>query len=332
MVRHRCRGSDQHGVALVSATTRLVAALLALGVALLAAALWLGAAPLADNSAAHAIIWEIRFPRALTAWLVGAALGLSGAALQGLLRNPLADSGVLGLSGFAALGAVLAFAFGAAVFAPLWAVIFALIAAMLVTTLAWAARGPATLALIGVGLSSFAGGLIALVLNLAPNPGALADLVNWTLGSVEARSLNDAALVGALLAAGAGLIAFAAPGLRALTLGEEAASAIGADLSRTRALVIVGAALCAGGATAVAGVIGFVGIAAPHLVRVLTGHDPARLLLPSALAGGSLLVLADIVVRVLPTDAELKLGVAAALIGGPIFALIAARLVSRSGE
>jgi iron complex transport system permease protein len=287
--------------------------------------------PLAD-AAAQTIIWEIRFPRALTAWLVGAALGLSGAALQGLLRNPLADSGVLGLSGFAALGAVLAFAFGLAAFAPLGAVIFALAAAVLVTALAWAARGPATLALIGIGLSSFAGGLIALTLNLAPNPGALADLVNWTLGSVEARSLEDALLVGVLLIIGAGLIAFAAPGLRALTLGEEAASAIGADLSRTRTLVVVGAALCTGGATAVAGVIGFVGIAAPHLVRVLSGHDPARLLLPSALAGGALLVLADIAVRILPTDAELKLGVAAALIGGPIFALIAARLVSRSGE
>lgn len=311
-------------------------ALAALGLAALLAALWLGPVPLADpfagDAATRTIVWEIRLPRALTAWLVGAALGLSGAALQGLLRNPLADSGVLGLSGFAALGAVIAFAFGFAAFAPFAALAFALVAAIAVTALGWAARGPASLALIGVGLSSFAGGMIALALNLAPNPGALADLVNWTLGSVEGRSVEHVALVGAFLAAGAALTFMAAPGLRALTLGEEAAAAIGADLPRTRALVVLGAAACAGGATAVAGVIGFVGVAAPHLVRALAGHDPARLLLPSALAGGALLVCADVAVRLLPTDAELKLGVAAALIGGPVFALIAARLAARGAE
>ncbi|MEZ5995564.1 MAG: iron ABC transporter permease [Hyphomonadaceae bacterium] len=320
----------------MSGATRASLALAALGLVALAAALYLGPVPLADpfaaDEATRTIVWEIRFPRALTAWLCGAALGLAGAALQGLLRNPLADSGVLGLSGFAALGAVIAFAFGFAAFAPALALAFALLAAIVVTALAWAARGPATLALIGVGLSSFAGGLIALALNLAPNPGALADLVNWTLGSVEGRSLNDAGLVGALFAVGAALILAAGRGLQALTLGEETAAALGANLSRTRAFVVLGAAACTGGATAVAGVIGFVGVAAPHLVRALAGHDPARLLAPSALAGGALLVFADIAVRLLPTDSELKLGVAAALIGGPVFALIAARLASRGGD
>lgn len=307
-----------------------------LGAAALAAALWLGPTPLADPLAqdeeTRAIVWDIRFPRALTAWLVGAALGLAGAALQGLLRNPLADSGVLGLSGFAALGAVVAFAFGFAAYASLSALVFALLAAIVITALGWSARGPASLALIGVGLSSFAGGLIALALNLAPNPGALSDLVNWTLGSVEARSIEDAALVGVFLLLGGGFIFAAARGLQALTLGEEAAAAVGANLSRTRVLVVFGAAACTGGATAAAGVIGFVGIAAPHLVRALAGHDPARLLAPSALAGGAILVIADIGVRLLPTDSELKLGVAAALIGGPVFALIAARLAARGGE
>jgi len=310
--------------------------LIALSTLMVVAALWLGPVPLADPFASdlrtHTIVWDIRFPRALTAWIVGAALGLSGAALQGLLRNPLADSGVLGLSGFAALGAVLSFAFGLNALAPAAAAAFALGAALLVTSLAAAARGPASLVLIGVGLSSFAGGLIALTLNLAPNPGALSDLVNWTLGSVEGRSLQDAALAGGLLIAGAVLILFAARGLQALTLGEEAAAAIGANLTLTRALVVLGAACCAGGATAVAGVIGFVGIAAPHLVRAIAGHDPARLLLPSALAGGAILVGADLLVRVLPMDTELKLGVAASLIGGPVFALIAARLAARGGE
>ena len=320
----------------MSAMLRVSLALGVLSALALAAALQLGPTAVenvfAADAATRTIVWEIRFPRALTAWFVGAALGLSGAALQGLLRNPLADSGVLGLSGFAALGAVIAFAFGFAALAPLLALVFALLAAMLVTALGWAARGPASLALIGVGLSSFAGGLIALALNLAPNPGALADLVNWTLGSVEGRSLPDALLVGAFLLGGGALIVLAAPGLQALTLGEEAAATLGADIARTRALVVLGAAACTGGATAIAGVIGFVGIAAPHLVRALAGHDPARLLLPSALAGGALLVWADVAVRVLPTDTELKLGVAAALIGGPVFALIAARLAARGGE
>ena len=319
----------------MSATLRTSLALVALSIAALFAALYLGPVALVDvfaqDEATRTIVWDIRLPRALTAWLAGAALGLSGAALQGLLRNPLADSGVLGLSGFAALGAVIAFAFGFATFAPVMAVLFAFAAAALVTTLGWASRGPASLVLIGVGLSSFAGGLIALALNLAPNPGALSDLVNWTLGSVEGRSLEHVTLAAILLAIGAGLIVSAARGLQALTLGEEAAAAIGANLTRTRTLVVLGAAACTGGATAVAGIIGFVGIAAPHLVRALAGHDPARLLLPSALAGGALLVCADIAVRVLPTDTELKLGVAAALIGGPVFALIAARLASRGG-
>ena len=319
----------------MSAALRTSLALIALSIAALSSALWLGPVaidPFANDDATRTIVWDIRFPRALTAWIVGAALGLSGAALQGLLRNPLADAGVLGLSGFAALGAVIAFAFGFALYAPLMAIMFAGVAALIVTTLGWRARGPASLALIGVGLSSFAGGLIALALNLAPNPGALADLVNWTLGSVEGRSLNDALLAGALTILGAAFIFAAARGLQALTLGEEAAATIGADLGRTRTLVILGAAACTGGATAVAGIIGFVGVAAPHLVRALIGHDPARLLLPSALAGGALLVCADVAVRVLPTDTELKLGVAAALIGGPIFALIAARLASRGGD
>ncbi len=320
----------------MSASIRTSLALAALSLVAILAALWLGPVPIGDpfaaDDATHTIVWDIRLPRALTAWFAGAALGLAGAALQGLLRNPLADAGVLGLSGFAALGAVIAFAFGFAALAPVMSVVFALAAAALVTTLGWASRGPASLVLIGVGLSSFAGGLIALALNLAPNPGALADLVNWTLGSVEGRSMEHVALAAMLLVAGAALIFTAARGLQALTLGEEAAAAIGANLPRTRTLVVLGAAACTGGAPAVAGVIGFVGIAAPHLVRALAGHDPARLLLPSALVGGALLVCADIVVRALPTDSELKLGVAAALIGGPIFALIAARLASKGGD
>jgi iron complex transport system permease protein len=269
------------------------------------------------------------------AWLVGAALAMAGAALQGLLRNPLADAGVLGVSGFAALGAVVAFVTGAAAewafAAPAFALVAALGAGALLTALGAAARNAATLALIGVGLSSFAGGLIALALNLAPNPAALADLVNWTLGTVAGRSLIDVAIVAPFVAVGAALMLAAGQGLRALTLGEEAARAIGLRLMRTRALVVLGVAAAAGAATAFVGVIGFVGVAAPHVVRAAVGHDPARALIPSALAGGAMLAVADFLVRLIPTDQELRLGVAAALIGGPAFALIAARLVGRGG-
>ena len=289
----------------------------------------------AGEPQAIAIVQEVRAPRVIMAWLVGAALGITGAALQGLLRNPLADAGVLGVSGFATLGAVLAFVTGAAAAWPLappvGALALAIVAALTVTVLGAAARNAATLALIGVGLSSFAGGLIALALNLAPNPAALADLVNWTLGSVEGRSFADVAIAAPFIAAGAALMLLAAPGLRALTLGEEAAGALGLRLNRTRVLVVLGTAAAAGGATAFVGIIGFVGVAAPHLIRPLVAHDPARLLLPSAFAGGAMLALADVIVRVLPGDTELKLGVAAALIGGPVFALIAARLASRGG-
>src|SRR5262249_3967165 len=149
---------------------RLSIFLIVLSAVAIVASLGLGPVPLAhpfaNDPETHTIVWDIRFPRALTAWIVGAALGLSGAALQGLLRNPLADSRVLGLSGFAALGAVLAYAFGLAALAPVGAIGFALGAAALVVTLGWSSRGPASLVLVGVGLSSLAGGLIALALNL----------------------------------------------------------------------------------------------------------------------------------------------------------------------
>jgi iron complex transport system permease protein len=279
---------------------------------------------------ARAIVLEVRLPRALMAGLVGAALAMSGAALQGLLRNPLAEPGVLGVTSFATLGAVLAFETGLVSLSPLAAPLLALAAAaaasILIVALAWRIGGAAALVLIGVGLSSFASALVALALNLAPNPTALSDIVNWTLGAVANRSLGDVALAAPFILAGAALLLAAAPGLRALSLGEEAAGAIGADVKRTRALVIAGTAAAAGAASAFAGAIAFIGIAAPHLVRGPCGHDPGRILVPSALAGALMLIVADLIVRVLPTQQELRLGVAAALIGGPVFALIAARL------
>lgn len=274
------------------------------------------------------VVWAIRLPRAVAALAVGGALGLSGAALQGLLRNPLAEPGVLGVSATASLAATFTLYYGLVEQSgwalPLAAVAGALAATALLAVAAVRTRSVVTLILIGVGLSSFAGGAMALLMNLAPNPFSLADMVNWTLGSVANRSWADLGVAAPLLLAGAGILFASRRGLSALTLGEEAAAGVGLNVGRQRLLVVIGAGVATGAAVSVAGTIGFVGIVAPHLVRPLTGHDPARSLLPSALLAGLLLVLADIVVRVLPTDAELKLGVVAALIGAPVFVWIAA--------
>jgi len=275
------------------------------------------------------VVWDIRLPRSLAAALVGAALGMSGAALQGLLRNPLAEPGILGVSATAALFAscTLYFDLTASMpFAlPIAAVAGALAATMVVATAALRAQSVVTLILIGVGLSSFSGALMALLMNLAPNPFSLADMVNWMLGTVANRSLEDLALAAPLAIVGMSVLLVSRRGLAVLALGDETAAGLGVNLTSQRLAVIVGAGLATGAAVALAGAIGFVGIVAPHLVRPLVRYNSSQLLVPSALLGALLLVLADIGVRVLPTDFELKLGVVASLIGAPIFIWIAAR-------
>jgi len=279
------------------------------------------------DDAAGVIVRDIRLPRALAAWLAGACLGAAGAGLQGLLRNPLADPGVLGVSAAASLGAVtvlyfnLTFAFWVL---PVTAIVFALGATALLYVLGAGRVSTARLILIGVGLSAFCGALTSLAMNLSPNPFALSDLVNWLFGSVANRSFADLRLGAPFFALGVAMMIAAGPGLRALTLGEETAATIGANVALARGLVIGGAAILVGASVATAGAIGFVGIIAPHLVRPLIGHDPARLIIPSALLGGAILALADMIIRVLPFDQELKLGVAAALIGAPGFVWVAA--------
>ncbi|WP_299308409.1 iron ABC transporter permease [uncultured Croceicoccus sp.] len=275
------------------------------------------------------VVWQIRLPRALAAAMVGAALGMSGAALQGLLRNPLAEPGILGVSATAALFATFVLYFGLAtagpLVLPLAAVGGALLATMVVAAAAIVTRSVVTLILIGVGLSSFSAAVMALLMNLAPNPFSLADMVNWMLGTVDNRSLADLAFAAPFMALGAAILMVSRRGLAALALGDEAAEGLGLDLGRQRLCVILGAGLATGAAVALAGAIGFVGIVAPHLVRPFLRYDPARLLVPSALLGAVMLVIADIGVRVLPTDAELKLGVVASLFGAPVFVWIAAR-------
>ena len=289
----------------------------------------------AADASDELVVWSIRLPRALAAYAAGAALGLSGAALQGLLRNPLAEPGVLGVSASASLVATFSLYYGLAALSPwilpLAAITGALIATALIAIAAIATRSVVTLILIGVGISSFAGAAMSLLLNLAPTPFTLSDMINWMLGSVANRSFREIGFAAPFLLAGAAILLASRRGLSALTLGEEAASGLGLDLRRQRILTVLGAGIATGGSVALAGAIGFVGIVAPHVIRPFVGHDPARSLVPSALLAGLILVLADIGVRLMPTTNELKLGVVAALIGAPAFVWIAMRRRALNG-
>lgn len=288
-------------------------------------AAFFGQSSLGDN----VVIWQIRLPRALAAYVVGLCLGASGAALQGLLRNPLAEPGVLGVTATASLAATFSLYYGfaaASVYVlPVAAIAGAMAATALLAAAAVRIKSVVTLILLGVGLSSFSAAAMSLLLNLAPNPFSLSDMINWLLGSVANRSFEDLTTVMPFVAAGLATLLFSRRGLSALTLGEEAASGIGLNLSRQRIAVVLGAGLATGASVALAGAIGFVGIVAPHLIRPIVAFDPARSLLPSAMLAGIILVVADIGVRLLPTTTELKLGVVAAIIGAPAFVWIAIR-------
>lgn len=278
---------------------------------------------LGDGGPMTLILREIRLPRAALGLLVGAGLGLSGAALQGYLRNPLAEPGLIGVSGAAALGAVLALYTGlAAAFPlalPLAALAGAFAAGLIVQAMAGAGATSITLILAGLAVSSLASALTALVLNLAPNPFAASEIVHWLMGSLVDRSLPHLWLAAPFILAGGALLLLLGPTLDALTLGEETAASMGISLARARGLTVAGAALAVGAGVAVAGAIGFVGLVVPHLLRPAVGHRPARLLPASALGGAALLLAADIAVRLIAPERDLKLGVVTALVGAPFF-------------
>lgn len=280
------------------------------------------------TSGAGVILFEIRLPRTVAALVVGAALGLAGAVMQGLLRNPLADPGVLGVSAGAGLGAACAITLGLAAVPGAVegaALVAALVTGGMLTLLAARIRAPETLILFGVALTAFLGALTALVFNFSPSPVTLAEVFNWLQGSVEARDWPDLARQAPAMIVGAGLCGYAARGLLMLTLGEEPARLSGLPMGRLRAAAVAGAALLTGGAVALAGIVGFVGLVAPHVVRAAAGADPGRILFPSALAGAAMLAAADILARMVPTDVELRLGVVTGLVGAPVFAAIAWR-------
>lgn len=275
-----------------------------------------------DSDLAWMMVGEVRLPRTLLALAVGATLGMAGAALQGFLRNPLADPGVVGVTTSASLGAVVALYTGVSMAfplaLPLMGIAGALASALILLALAWRG-GMLTLVLAGVAISSLCAALMSLILNLSPNPYAAAEIMFWLMGSVTDRSMDHVALAVPLMGTGALMLMLAARPLDALSLGEESAASLGVSLARTRVLVIGGASIGVGAGTAVCGGIGFIGLVVPHLLRPLVGYTPSRLLAASALGGAALLMAADILVRVLPTGIELKLGVVTSLVGAPFF-------------
>jgi iron complex transport system permease protein len=269
------------------------------------------------------IVREIRLPRTLLALLIGATLGLSGAALQGLLRNPLAEPALFGAPQAAAAGASLVIAFGFAsatsLLVPVAGILGALASVGGLVAIAGRRASLTVTLLAGLALASFAGAVTTLILNLAPNPFIALEVVFWLLGSLEDRSSDHLVIAAPFLIASWVVLAWNARAFRALTLGEDAAVSLGVDLTRVRMLVVIGVALGVGASVAVVGSIGFVGLVAPHLIRRFVAFDPARVMLPGALAGAALLMASDIAVRVVPAANELKVGVVTALIGVPFF-------------
>src|SRR5271163_382836 len=275
------------------------------------------------------IVREIRLPRSILGIAIGAMLGLSGAALQGLLRNPLAAPSLFGAPQSAAFGAVLIIALGLADVRS-YALPVAAIAAAFVSVfvlLAIAGRNAELLILIlaGLAISSLAGAATALVMNLSSNPFVVLEIAFWLLGSLEDRSFRHVMLALPFIVAGAIILLSQRNAFRALSLGEETAQSLGVDVGQLRLWVILGTALGVGAAVAVAGTIGFIGLVAPHLMRPLIGHDPARLLIPSALTGAALLLAADIAVRIIPSTSDIKIGVLTSIIGVPFFLYLIVR-------
>ncbi|MCB2075347.1 MAG: iron ABC transporter permease [Novosphingobium sp.] len=300
----------------------LIGLAIALPLSLLAGRVWID--PLGEQTRNAAVILiELRLPRALLAIFVGAGLGGAGAAMQGYLRNPLADPGLFGIAPGAALGAVLSMWLGYAVGAyalPLFALVGAAGAMALLALIAGRDGGVALFTLAGLMIASLSGALMSLAISLSPTPFALSEIVTWLMGALVDRSWRDVWIAAPLTMAGLGFLVAAARSLDALTLGETAARSLGVDPRRLQGLMIAGIGLTVGAGVAVAGIISFVGLIVPHLVRPLTDRRPSSLIVPSALAGALLLLVADSACRILPlAGGELRLGIALSLIGAPFF-------------
>ncbi len=280
------------------------------------------------------IVGEIRLPRTLLALVVGAAMGLSGAALQGFLRNPLVDPGLIGASQGAALGAALVFYFNlfaslGVLATPLAGLIGAALTLFILMGLSGSIARPAIIIMAGLAISTLSAALLAVVLNFAPNPYAMQELVFWLLGSVSNRGMDHLLVLIPAFVMGCVMMLSQRRLLLGLSLGEQVADSMGLNVIKGGRIIILASALLIGSAVAVAGNIGFVGLLVPHLIRPLVNYRPDRLLMPSALAGAMVVTLADILVRLLPPERELKLGVLTALVGAPFFIWLVYRERSR---
>jgi len=300
----------------------LVALVLVSGLSILAGKVWIAPAEVFAGDDRWPIIVELRLPRVVLALLIGGGLGMAGAAMQGYLRNPLADPGLFGVSATAALGAVISIFFGLAA-TPLvlsgFALAGAALAVLFLSLIAGQSGSVIVFTLAGVVISSLAGALTALVISLAPTPFATGQIVNWLMGALTDRSWDEVTLAAPLIVLGMIVIASAGRALDALTLGEAAARTLGIRPAVLQAQIVIGVSLVVGASVASSGIIGFVGLIVPHLVRPLTNRRPSAVLVPSALAGALLLLVADSAVRAAPTVSELRLGIAMSLLGAPFF-------------
>jgi iron complex transport system permease protein len=311
------------------ATRALSVGLVLLVIALASASLLVGEITLSwsvlsdQNPVARIIFLELRLPRALLGALIGAALGLAGAAMQSYLRNPLAEPGTLGVSSMSALGAVLSIFFGIAGAhpwtLPLCGVAGGVTAMTALFALAGRSASMLTLVLSGIILGALGIAGISLVLSLSPSPWAASEIIRWMLGALTDRSFDDLTIAAPLIIIGGALVLMCREPLNALTLGEEGARSLGIDLNRVRWMMCLGMGLLVGASVAVTGIIGFVGLVVPHLLRPLVGARPSALLLPSAIGGAALVLAGDVLVRLLPGGSELQLGVVMSLVGAPFF-------------
>ncbi|MFC8525695.1 FecCD family ABC transporter permease [Nocardia sp. NPDC057227] len=292
--------------------------------------------PLPAHPAGEVTLWEVRFPRVLLAAFVGAALATAGALLQGVFANPLAEPGVIGVSAGAAVGAGTVIVVGGA-FVAAWSVAAAAFAAGLATTMlvyllarSGGRTEVVTLVLTGVAINAFAGGLLAFLLFVA-QPAARDQIVFWQLGSLNGATWDAVGIVATLTTLGVAAAVLVARKLDLLALGESVARHLGVDVERLRAIVIAVVALLATAGVAFTGIIMFVGLVVPHVVRMLVG--PAhRVLIPlSAIFGAVVLLAADVGARTLVSNADLPLGMLTSLVGGPFFFWLLRRTRARSG-
>lgn len=306
---------------------------LAFALSLMAGKVWIGPADWFSDTANGWIMAELRLPRALLGLSIGAILGLSGAVLQGYLRNPLADPTVVGVSSSAALGGVTAIFLDLTVW-PLGlfacAMLGAALSMILLAAMAGRSGGPLGFILAGMVLSTLAGSLTAFLISIAPNPFAASEIIAWLMGALTDRGMDDVIHALPFMILGGAILLGTGRALDALTLGEDAARTLGFNPARERWAIVAGVGLAVGASVAVSGVVGFVGLIVPHVIRSLVGERPSALLVPSALAGAILTLVADSLVRLAPGAGEVRLGIAMAILGAPFFFLLLTRIRRRA--